>query len=150
MVRRPVGPAPLSGSRPGGGRLSAPDRRAKRARSRAAGLGAGLLRAQRPRLMAQLERFPTGGAAKTDRAKPAFSIIDRKRRGAQPGLSSLGRSLAGFAGPVEGAVWLSSAFGGELYRSRSLRRHLLQGQQLAGGGMERGLQPSSRRFLCPQ
>src|SRR5689334_15517660 len=48
---------------------------------------------------------------------------------------------------METSLWLSSAFSREFHGSGSPCGHVLQGQQLGGGGMERGLQSSSGRFL---
>src|SRR5580658_4433185 len=77
-VRCPDGSAPLFGRGPGGGRLSAPNRGDGGTTRGAAGVGASLLRAQRPGPVDFLERAPTGGAPQTHCAKPPFSLIDGK------------------------------------------------------------------------
>ncbi len=150
MVRWAVEGAPLSGGWAIGGRRFAPGHCPRWAGGGAAGLGAGLLRAQGSGSVDWMERRTAGGAAQVDRTKSAFSAAHSQGAGAQSGLPSFGSGLAGVAGAVAGSLWLHSAFGRELHRSGGLCGDLLQGQRLGSGRLQRRLQPPSGRFLPAQ
>ncbi len=125
MVRWAVEGTPLSGGGAIGGRLFAPSHCPRWAGGGAAGLGAGLLRAQGSGSVDWMERRTAGGAAEANRTKSAFFAAHSQGAGAQSGLPSFGSGLAGVAGAVAGSLWLHSAFGRELHRSGVLCGDLL-------------------------
>jgi hypothetical protein len=89
------GPEPLFGGGPGGGRSSPPNRGGGWTTAGAAGVGAGLRRAQRPGPVDFLERAPAGGTAQTHRAEAPFPLIDGKGAVSEFGLPVLGGGVAG-------------------------------------------------------